>query len=66
MMIENRIEVFHNFFDSESWNSPATKIKGTEELEDSLQLAPQYNVVLLDDNDHTYEYVIEMLMEIWT
>src|SRR5689334_258132 len=22
---------------------------------------PPYNVVLLDDNDHTYEYVIEML-----
>lgn len=25
------------------------------------RLAPLYNVVLLDDNDHTYEYVIEML-----
>ena len=23
---------------------------------------PLYNVVLLDDNDHTYEYVIEMLV----
>jgi ATP-dependent Clp protease adaptor protein ClpS len=23
---------------------------------------PPYNVVLLDDNDHTYEYVIEMVM----
>jgi len=22
---------------------------------------PPYNVVLLDDNDHTYEYVVEML-----
>ena len=26
---------------------------------------PQYNVVLLDDNDHTYDYVIEMLMDIF-
>ena len=25
------------------------------------KLLPPYNVVLLDDNDHTYEYVIEML-----
>jgi len=65
MMIQNRIEVFDNSFDSESWNSPLRKIKGIEELEDSLKLAPQYNVVLLDDNDHTYEYVIEMLMEIF-
>jgi ATP-dependent Clp protease adaptor protein ClpS len=26
---------------------------------------PQYHVVLLDDNDHTYDYVIEMLMDIF-
>jgi ATP-dependent Clp protease adaptor protein ClpS len=25
------------------------------------QLAPLYNVVLLDDDDHSYEYVIDML-----
>jgi ATP-dependent Clp protease adaptor protein ClpS len=30
----------------------------------SKQLPP-YNVVLLDDNDHTYEYVIEMLRSIF-
>ena len=28
--------------------------------------APLYNVVLLDDDDHTYEYVIEMLMKLFT
>lgn len=28
-------------------------------------LAPQYNVVLLDDSEHTYEYVIEMLIQIF-
>ena len=35
----------------------------TPEIESSEQqrLTPLYNVVLLDDNDHTYEYVIEML-----
>lgn len=26
---------------------------------------PQYHVILLDDNDHTYEYVIEMLMQLF-
>lgn len=27
--------------------------------------APRFNVVLLDDNDHTYEYVIEMLGKVF-
>ncbi len=26
---------------------------------------PPWNVVLLDDNDHTYEYVIEMLQKLF-
>ncbi len=29
------------------------------------QLVPLYSVVLLDDNDHTYDYVIEMLQKIF-
>jgi len=33
---------------------------GTEVIERE-QLVPLYRVVLLDDNDHTYDYVIEML-----
>jgi ATP-dependent Clp protease adaptor protein ClpS len=28
-------------------------------------LVPLYRVVLLDDNDHTYDYVIEMLQKIF-
>ena len=28
-------------------------------------LTPLYNVVLLDDDDHTYEYVIEMLVKLF-
>ncbi len=27
--------------------------------------APLYNVVLLDDDDHTYDYVIEMLQKLF-
>jgi ATP-dependent Clp protease adaptor protein ClpS len=29
------------------------------------QLMPLFNVVLLDDDDHTYDYVIEMLARIF-
>jgi len=29
-------------------------------------LVPRYHVVLLDDNDHTYEYVIEMLVHLFS
>ena len=28
-------------------------------------MAPLFRVVLLDDNDHTYDYVIEMLQQIF-
>lgn len=27
--------------------------------------APQFHVVLLDDDDHTYDYVIEMLVQLF-
>jgi ATP-dependent Clp protease adaptor protein ClpS len=29
------------------------------------QLTPLFHVVLLDDDEHTYDYVIEMLMKIF-
>ena len=29
------------------------------------ELTPAYHVVLLDDDDHTYEYVIEMLQKLF-
>jgi ATP-dependent Clp protease adaptor protein ClpS len=35
------------------------------EIVDQERLVPQYRVVLLDDNDHTYDYVIEMLQRIF-
>jgi ATP-dependent Clp protease adaptor protein ClpS len=31
------------------------------DVQEQERLAPRYHVVLLDDNDHTYDYVIEML-----
>ena len=39
--------------------SPETRVTNQEEL------VPLYRVVLLDDDDHTYDYVIEMLQKIF-
>lgn len=33
--------------------------------ENQTKLQPPYHVVLLDDQDHTYEYVIEMLGKVF-
>jgi ATP-dependent Clp protease adaptor protein ClpS len=40
-------------------------IKPTVEEHRKSQLLPPWNVVLLDDDDHTYDYVIEMLMTLF-
>ena len=39
---------------------PATKRRP------KVRKLPHYNVILLDDNDHTYEYVIEMLAKVFS
>jgi len=39
---------------------PGTGVESSEEE----HIDPLYRVVLLDDNDHTYDYVIEMLQKI--
>jgi len=44
---------------------PDTIIEPGIEKETRDQLTPLYNVVLLDDDDHTYDYVIEMLTRIF-
>ncbi|MFY9727950.1 MAG: ATP-dependent Clp protease adaptor ClpS [Bryobacteraceae bacterium] len=35
------------------------------EIVEKERLVPLYRVVLLDDNDHTYDYVVEMLQKIF-
>jgi ATP-dependent Clp protease adaptor protein ClpS len=35
------------------------------EIGTRIESVPLYRVVLLDDNDHTYDYVIEMLQQIF-
>ena len=42
---------------------PLPEIETTEE--DIAKLVPRFHVILLDDDEHTYDYVIEMLMDIF-
>ena len=37
------------------------------EVEDEVldRIEPLYNVVLLDDDDHTYDYVVEMVVKVF-
>ncbi|MBA3700812.1 MAG: ATP-dependent Clp protease adaptor ClpS [Planctomycetes bacterium] len=35
------------------------------EIDQSTRLAPRWQVVLLNDDDHTYEYVVEMLVKLF-
>ena len=44
---------------------PREKKKEREEKEERTLRIPKYHVVLLDDDDHTYAYVIEMLMKLF-
>ena len=36
-----------------------------QKTKQGTRVAPLWNVVLLNDDDHTYEYVIEMLVELF-
>lgn len=41
--------------------APHEETRHDEEIEQETALVPQYHVVLLDDDHHSYDYVIEML-----
>lgn len=44
---------------------PKPTVSPDTEILERDELVPLYRVVLLDDNDHTYDYVIEMLQTIF-
>ncbi len=44
---------------------PKPTVSPDTEILERDELVPLYRVVLLDDNDHTYDYVIEMLQQIF-
>ena len=45
--------------------SRAATVEPEVEDDTSNQLQPLYHVILLNDDDHTYDYVIEMLTKIF-
>lgn len=45
--------------------SAAAKPKPAKKRRRKTKKLPPFNVILLDDNDHTYDYVIEMLRAIF-
>lgn len=42
-----------------------SSVKTEEQVDTRTRTIPPYNVVLLDDDDHTYEYVVEMLRAVF-
>jgi ATP-dependent Clp protease adaptor protein ClpS len=44
---------------------PGPQSVAEPEIDRQNRLTPLYNVVLLDDDTHTYDYVIEMLMKLF-
>ena len=44
---------------------PEPVVSPQSEVAEREEHVPLYRVVLLDDNDHTYDYVIEMLQRIF-
>jgi ATP-dependent Clp protease adaptor protein ClpS len=50
---------------SDTTTLPDTTTRPKEDEETITRQMPPYNVVLLDDDDHSYEYVIHMLQSIF-
>jgi ATP-dependent Clp protease adaptor protein ClpS len=44
---------------------PAAVPVPAQETSEKQELSPLWNVVLLDDDDHTYDYVVEMLVRLF-
>jgi ATP-dependent Clp protease adaptor protein ClpS len=44
---------------------PVPAVIPDQETRQRDEMVPLYRVVLLDDNDHTYDYVIEMLEKVF-
>lgn len=51
--------------DTASSTAVATKSKPVEKTAPKTQKLPPYNVILLDDDDHTYDYVVMMLRRVF-
>src|SRR5438876_5674850 len=50
---------------SESITIPETSRRLKEERAEKIKKQPPYNVVLINDDDHSFEYVIAMLQQLF-
>lgn len=50
---------------SETITLPAVSKRTKEQKEEKTKRQPPYNVVLINDDDHSYEYVIAMLQQLF-
>jgi ATP-dependent Clp protease adaptor protein ClpS len=50
---------------SESTTLPRTSKRVKEEEREKVKRQPPYHVILLNDDDHSYDYVIHMLKELF-
>ena len=51
--------------DSEILTVPDVEKASRKKRRTKPLLIPRYHVILLDDDDHTYDYVVEMLMQVF-
>src|SRR6266849_2871383 len=50
---------------SETLSMPVTTTKTKEKEEQDVKRQPPYHVILLNDDDHSYDYVIRMLKQLF-
>ena len=50
---------------SESITLPETIVRTKEKRQDKTKRQPPYNVILLNDDDHSFDYVIIMLQQLF-
>ena len=50
---------------SETLSIPVTSKKTKAESEEKVRKQPPYHVILLNDDDHSYDYVIRMLKQLF-
>jgi len=50
---------------TDSITIPRTSKKVKEERKEKVKRQPPYNVILLNDDDHSFEYVIAMLQQLF-
>lgn len=50
---------------SELLTLPETQVRTRTRREEKTRQLPPYHVILLNDDDHTYDYVIRMMLELF-